>query len=51
MSDIVVTRGQRVTAGTQVGVTGSTGFSTGEHLHFEIRLNGAPRNPADFLPF
>ncbi len=51
MSDIVVTRGQRVTAGTQVGVTGSTGFSTGEHLHFEIRLNGAPLNPADFLPF
>ena len=51
MSDIVVTRGQRVTAGTQVGVTGSTGFSTGEHLHFEIRLNGAPVNPADFLPF
>ena len=51
MSAILVSEGQAVTAGTQVGRSGSTGYSTGEHLHFEIRLNGAPLNPRNFLPF
>ncbi|MCK9519701.1 MAG: M23 family metallopeptidase [Dehalococcoidia bacterium] len=50
-SRIDVSHGQWVSAGTQLGLSGSTGFSTGEHLHFEIRLNGAPLNPADYLPF
>ena len=50
-SQILVTPGQAVSAGTIVGVSGNTGFSTGEHLHFEIRKDGAPVNPADYLPF
>lgn len=41
--------GQAVTAGQTVGYAGSTGRSTGSHLHFEIRFNGRPLNPALFL--
>ncbi len=48
--DIVVVEGQYVASGTHIGVTGSTGYSTGEHLHFEIRLNGAYYDPASYLP-
>lgn len=51
MSSIDVTPGQRVSAGTPVGVSGVTGFTTGEHLHFEIRYNNQPVNPATYLPF
>lgn len=51
MSQIFVSPGQRVTQGTILGVTGVTGFTTGEHLHFEIRINGAPLNPALYLGF
>ncbi|MCA9830655.1 MAG: M23 family metallopeptidase [Dehalococcoidia bacterium] len=51
LSQILVTPGQTVSAGTIVGVSGVTGFTTGEHLHFEIRKDGAPVNPADYLPF
>lgn len=51
MSEIDVNVGQRVSAGTPLGISGVTGFTTGEHLHFEIRLNGAPVNPADYLDF
>lgn len=51
MSQILVTTGQNVSQGTQVGVSGVTGFTTGEHLHFEIRYNGAPVNPANYLTF
>ncbi len=51
LSRIDVSVGQRVSAGTQVGVSGLTGFTTGEHLHFEIRLNGVPVNPQNYLDF
>jgi murein DD-endopeptidase MepM/ murein hydrolase activator NlpD len=51
LSAIHVSPGQRVNQGAQLGLSGSTGFSTGEHLHFEIRLNGAPLNPAYYLDF
>ena len=51
MSQIFGSPGQRVTQGTILGVTGVTGFTTGEHLHFEIRINGAPLNPALYLGF
>lgn len=51
MSEIDVTVGQRVSAGTQVGVSGVTGFTTGEHLHFEIRVNGQAVNPQNYLDF
>jgi murein DD-endopeptidase MepM/ murein hydrolase activator NlpD len=46
-----VSPGQRVAAGTIVGVSGVTGYTTGEHLHFEIRKDGAAVDPAAYLPF
>lgn len=51
LSGISVSPGQRVSAGTTLGMTGNTGFSTGHHLHFEIRLNGGYLNPALYLKF
>ncbi|MDR0673586.1 MAG: M23 family metallopeptidase [Zoogloeaceae bacterium] len=49
MSAIKVTAGATVQRGQQVGELGSTGRSTGPHLHFEVRKNGSPLNPSDFL--
>jgi murein DD-endopeptidase MepM/ murein hydrolase activator NlpD len=51
MSQIDVSPGQRVGAGTPLGLSGLTGYTTGHHLHFEIRQGGAPVNPANYLPF
>lgn len=49
LSKIHVTTGQKVKQGLQVGAMGSTGRSTGTHLHFEVRLNGTAVNPRPFL--
>jgi murein DD-endopeptidase MepM/ murein hydrolase activator NlpD len=46
LSSVAVARGQRVATGTLVGRVGSTGLSTGPHLHFELRLRGAALDPA-----
>jgi murein DD-endopeptidase MepM/ murein hydrolase activator NlpD len=45
LSSIAVTRGRRVATGTLLGRVGSTGLSTGPHLHFELRLRGAALDP------
>jgi murein DD-endopeptidase MepM/ murein hydrolase activator NlpD len=50
LSAITVSANQAVQRGQQIGAEGSTGFSTGPHLHFEIRLNGAYQNPLAYLP-
>ncbi len=49
LSKIHVATGQKVKQGLQVGAMGSTGRSTGTHLHFEVRLNGTAVNPRPFL--
>lgn len=49
LSSISVTSGQSVGRGTIVGTVGSTGHSTGPHLHFEVRVGGSAQNPRLYL--
>lgn len=44
-----LTSGTQVTQGTQIGEVGSTGCSTGNHLHYEVSVNGSTVDPADYL--
>lgn len=50
LSTALVKVGDRVTQGTPVGLEGSSGNSTGAHLHFELRVNQKPVDPTPYLP-
>jgi murein DD-endopeptidase MepM/ murein hydrolase activator NlpD len=49
LSEIAVRSGERVKRGARLGAVGSTGRSTGPHLHYEVRVNGIPENPRKFI--
>lgn len=50
MSAFSVSNGQSVSQGQELGKVGCTGSCTGDHLHFEIRINGNPVDPMPYLP-
>ncbi len=49
LSRILVKKGQKVAAGAKIGLSGSTGRSTGPHLHYEVREDNKAVNPMNFL--
>lgn len=49
LSKVLVSAGQTVKQGDRIALSGSTGISTGPHLHFEILINGTQVNPLDYL--
>jgi hypothetical protein len=48
-STVLVSRGQVVAQGQQIGTVGKTGTATGNHLHFETHVNGSPQDPQPFM--
>jgi len=49
LKKILVRRGQIISRGEVIGLVGSTGVSTGPHLHYEIRINGKRVDPMNYL--
>ncbi|MBJ7599598.1 MAG: hypothetical protein DLM67_09745 [Candidatus Nephthysia bennettiae] len=50
LNQLLVKPGDEVRQGDTVGLEGSTGYSTGPHVHFEVRVNGVPVDPLNYLP-
>ena len=49
MSALAVSQGQTVNKGDVLGYVGDTGWASGPHLHFEVRVNGKQYNPLNYL--
>jgi len=49
LSQVKVKRGEHVKRGEVIGAVGNTGYSTGPHLHYEVRFRGQPKNPLNYI--
>ena len=49
LQSVSVNVGDYVSQGQVIGYIGSTGWSTGAHLHFEVRMNGVPQDPSGYV--